>query len=96
MKKGNSYTIQLFQDVLDPGFLRGDDPRDFLLMSGAKYRAPTNILIWHIYTIRNFGKGLFVNGFYRVHEGKSIFLRPIFFPEKKKEAGGKPFCLFSQ
>jgi len=22
--------IQLFQDVLDPGFRRGDDPRDFL------------------------------------------------------------------
>jgi len=22
--------IQLFQDILDPGFRRGDDPRDFL------------------------------------------------------------------
>jgi hypothetical protein len=22
--------IQLFQDVLDPGFRRGDDPKDFL------------------------------------------------------------------
>jgi hypothetical protein len=71
-------------------------------LAGAIHESPlrsnraNNCVVPYIHTIRNFGKGLFVNGFYRVHEGKSIFLRPIFFPEKKKEAGGKPFCLFSQ
>ena len=30
LEKGNSSTIQLFQDVLDPGFRRVDDWRDFL------------------------------------------------------------------
>jgi len=58
--------IQLFQDVLDPGFLRGDDPRDFLLMSGAKYRAPTNILIW---------QGRFMNRPYEAIEQKIVSFR---------------------